>query len=65
MGVREKICKSETEETWYSQKIHANNLIVIDFGINILIGSQTVHPHGSSTMHMSNYAAPDELTLKN
>lgn len=59
LGVRDKICKSETEETWYSQKINVNNLIVIEFDTNILTGSQTIHLHGSSSLLMSNYAATD------
>lgn len=65
LDVRHKICKSETEETWYSQKINMSNLIVREFGTKNLIGSQTIHLHGSSTICMSNYAARDELTLKN
>lgn len=64
-GVRHKICKSETEETWYSQKVNMSNLIVGEFGTKILIGSQAIHLHGSSTICMSNYAARDELILKN
>lgn len=38
-GVRHKLCKTETEDIWYSQKININNLTGREFGTNILIGS--------------------------
>ena len=36
-----------------------NNLVVKVLGTKILIGSQTIHLQGSSTVPMSNYAATD------
>lgn len=54
--VRNKL-KIETEDICYSLKM--NNLVVKVLGTKILIRNQTIHPQGSSTVSMSNYAATD------
>lgn len=60
----DKNCIKLKEEIWYSQKLNINNLIIGEFGINILvlIENQTTHLHGSC-MPMSNYATMGKYLL--